>query len=55
MFLKVDWSLLTTCRIHMIPLNPSSALTRTKNFVQEEWNAYFADGAAVPARNVEGG
>jgi endo-1,3(4)-beta-glucanase len=30
--------------IHMIPLNPSSAYTRSKQFVQEEWDAYFSDG-----------
>jgi endo-1,3(4)-beta-glucanase len=28
----------------MIPLNPSSAITRTSTFVQEEWNTYFSDG-----------
>lgn len=39
----------------MIPLNPSSALTRTKKFVGEEWNAYFANGAVTDARNVVGG
>jgi endo-1,3(4)-beta-glucanase len=39
----------------MIPLNPSSALTRTKQFVQEEWSTYFANGAADPASNVAGG
>ncbi|KAJ4411791.1 endo-1,3-beta glucanase [Didymella pomorum] len=30
--------------IHMIPLNPSSAYTRPKDFVTEEWNAYFSNG-----------
>ncbi|CAO2654489.1 Nn.00g112220.m01.CDS01 [Neocucurbitaria sp. VM-36] len=30
--------------IHMIPLNPSSAYTRSKEFVQEEWDTYFSDG-----------
>ncbi|KZF24885.1 glycoside hydrolase family 81 protein [Xylona heveae TC161] len=30
--------------IHMIPLNPSSALTRTQNFVSEEWATYFNNG-----------
>lgn len=39
----------------MIPINPFSALTRTKNFVTEEWNTYFADGAADPASQVVGG
>jgi endo-1,3(4)-beta-glucanase len=28
--------------IHMIPLNPASAFTRTQSFVTEEWNQYFA-------------
>ncbi|KAI9809689.1 MAG: hypothetical protein M1825_000121 [Sarcosagium campestre] len=30
--------------IHMIPLNPTSALTRTKQFVTEEWAKYFNNG-----------
>ncbi|KAH9864664.1 hypothetical protein J1614_010599 [Plenodomus biglobosus] len=30
--------------IHMIPLNPSSAYTRSKQFVQEEWDTYFSNG-----------
>lgn len=30
--------------IHMIPLNPSSAYTRPKDFVAEEWNTYFSNG-----------
>ncbi|KAI9741153.1 MAG: hypothetical protein M1834_002866 [Cirrosporium novae-zelandiae] len=41
--------------IHMIPLNPSSTLTRTTNFVTEEWNTYFASSAVDPAANVTGG
>lgn len=32
--------------IHMIPLLPSSSLTRTKKFVQEEWDTYFSNGRA---------
>lgn len=32
--------------IHMIPLLPSSTLTRTTTFVQEEWDAYFSNGRA---------
>ena len=32
--------------IHMIPLNPSSTLTRSRAFVQEEWNQYFSNGRA---------
>lgn len=30
--------------IHMIPLNPSSAYTRPKDFVTEEWNTFFSNG-----------
>lgn len=32
--------------IHMLPLNPSSTLTRKKAFVREEWDMYFGDGRA---------
>ncbi|KAF2134581.1 glycoside hydrolase family 81 protein [Dothidotthia symphoricarpi CBS 119687] len=32
--------------IHMIPINPSSAYTRPKQFVQEEWDMYFSSGRA---------
>ena len=28
----------------MIPLNPMSPYCRTKQFVTEEWNAYFSNG-----------
>lgn len=38
--------------IHMLPLLPSSALTRTSTFVQEEWDVYFSNGRADAA---EGG
>lgn len=38
--------------IHMIPLNPSSAYTRTSSFVKEEWNTHFANGVAD---SVQGG
>ncbi|KAH7342579.1 glycoside hydrolase family 81 protein [Rhexocercosporidium sp. MPI-PUGE-AT-0058] len=38
--------------IHMLPLLPSSALTRTRTFVQQEWNTYFSNGRADAA---EGG
>ena len=41
--------------IHMLPLIPASALTRTSTFVQQEWNTYFADNATDPAGQVEGG
>jgi endo-1,3(4)-beta-glucanase len=30
--------------IHMLPLLPCSTLTRTKQFVQEEWDTYFSNG-----------
>lgn len=39
----------------MIPLMPFSTLTRTEEFVTEEWNTYFADGQVDPASNVVGG
>jgi endo-1,3(4)-beta-glucanase len=42
-------------RIHMLPLLPSSAYTRTKPFVRQEWDQYFAPGAVKPAKKVEGG
>ena len=32
--------------IHMLPLLPSSTLTRTQEFVTEEWNMYFSNGRA---------
>jgi endo-1,3(4)-beta-glucanase len=38
--------------IHMLPLNPSSAYTRSRQFVQEEWDTYFSNGRADA---VEGG
>lgn len=41
--------------IHMIPLEPSSAYIRPASFVQQEWEAFFADGAIGPASNVDGG
>ncbi|KAF1848220.1 glycoside hydrolase family 81 protein, partial [Cucurbitaria berberidis CBS 394.84] len=36
--------------IHMIPLNPSSAYTRSQRFVQEEWDRYFSNGRADQAQ-----
>lgn len=30
--------------IHMIPLNPSSTLTRNSTFVKQEWDTYFSQG-----------
>jgi endo-1,3(4)-beta-glucanase len=41
--------------IHMIPLMPYSTMTRSQQFVAEEWSAYFADGAFNQAKDVEGG
>ncbi len=38
--------------IHMLPLLPSSTLTRTRTFVQQEWDTYFSNGRADA---VEGG
>jgi endo-1,3(4)-beta-glucanase len=32
--------------IHMLPLLPSSTLTRDFEFVTEEWNTYFSNGRA---------
>ena len=41
--------------IHMIPLEPSSSFIRQQNFVQQEWQALFADDAVYPASKVDGG
>ncbi|KAK5956419.1 endo-1,3-beta glucanase [Knufia fluminis] len=41
--------------IQMVPALPFSTLTRTKKFVQEEWELYFADGAVAQAQTVLGG
>jgi len=41
--------------IHMLPLNPSSALTRSRRFVQEEWDAYWRAGGAEPVDNINNG
>lgn len=38
--------------IHMIPANPTSALTRQKHFVAEEWDVYFSKGRVD---GIEGG
>lgn len=32
---------------HMMPINPSSSLTRPRAFVQEEWDAIFSHGRAT--------
>lgn len=41
--------------IHMLPINPSSAYTRTARFVREEWDAYFGPNGSCPVTAVEGG
>ena len=41
--------------IHMLPLSPASAYTRSSTFISEEWNAYFSDAAFNPASKVGGG
>ncbi|KIW26143.1 hypothetical protein, variant 3 [Cladophialophora immunda] len=41
--------------IHMIPLMPFSTLTRTEQFVTEEWITYFADGAVRQVIDITGG
>ena len=39
----------------MIPLMPFSTFCRTKNFVSEEWETYFADGKVAQAQSILGG
>lgn len=41
----------------MIPINPSSAYTRTARFVREEWDSYFnaATNGSTPVDTVQGG
>lgn len=39
----------------MIPINPSSAYTRSTRFVSEEWDAYFDADGSTPVTTVEGG
>ncbi|KAF4287044.1 hypothetical protein KXV63_001214 [Aspergillus fumigatus] len=41
--------------IHMLPILPCSAFTRSKQFVKEEWDAMFASNGPDPAENVVGG
>ena len=38
--------------IHMIPLNPSTALTRKPSFIAEEWETYFNSTSAYPATSI---
>ena len=40
----------------MLPLNPSSALTRSPTFIREEWSAFFDDITGIqPASTIAGG
>lgn len=39
----------------MIPILPFSAFTRSSDFVTEEWDVYFNEGAVDPASSVLGG
>lgn len=41
--------------IHMLPLFPASPYVRSEKFVDEEWQAMFAENATAPASRVEGG
>jgi endo-1,3(4)-beta-glucanase len=47
--------MLTTLRIHIIPIMPFTTMTRTEQFVTEEWQIYFADNGAKPATTIDGG
>ena len=39
----------------MLPLLPPSPYIRSKRFVAEEWNSYFAPNATKPANTVDAG
>lgn len=39
----------------MLPINPSSAYTRTARFIREEWEAYFDADGCTPVTTVAGG
>jgi endo-1,3(4)-beta-glucanase len=39
----------------MLPINPSSAFTRTARFIREEWEAYFDADGCTPVTTVAGG
>ncbi|KAK1068824.1 endo-1,3-beta glucanase [Friedmanniomyces endolithicus] len=41
--------------IHMLPQMPCSTLTRSKEFVQQEWDAYFGPQGIKPVEQVGGG
>ena len=40
--------------IHMLPLNPSTSLTRKPSFIAEEWETYFNSTSAYPASTIDG-
>lgn len=39
----------------MLPLNPSTPLTRSARFIAEEWDAYFNDTSPYPASSAVAG
>ena len=39
----------------MLPLNPSTSLTRNGKFTREEWNTYFNTSSPYPASRIAGG
>ena len=41
--------------IHMLPLSPASAYTRSTTFINEEWHSYFSEASFNPASKVGGG
>lgn len=41
--------------IHMLPLNPSTSLTRSSQFIAEEWETYFNTSSPYPASGIAGG
>ncbi|KAK5677117.1 endo-1,3-beta glucanase [Elasticomyces elasticus] len=41
--------------IHMLPQMPCSTLTRSRAFVEEEWDAYFGPNGIKPVEQVSGG
>ncbi|TKA72674.1 hypothetical protein B0A55_06283 [Friedmanniomyces simplex] len=41
--------------IHMLPQMPCSTLTRSRDFVQQEWDAYFGPNGIKPVEQVSGG
>ena len=41
--------------IHMLPQMPCSTLTRSRDFVQQEWDAYFGPQGIKPVDQVTGG